>query len=47
MHQMAEVRQNYQQKIDAAVSPDKPRLESEGSAALEKVAIDNGLSIDE
>jgi hypothetical protein len=47
MQQMAEVRQDYQQKIDAAAPADKPRLESEGNAALEKVATDNGLSIDE
>jgi hypothetical protein len=47
MQQMAEVRQNYQQKIDDAAPADKPRLESEGTAALEKVATDNGLSIDE
>jgi hypothetical protein len=47
IQQMADVRQDYQQKIDAAADADKPRLESEGTAALKKVVTDHGLSIDE
>jgi hypothetical protein len=47
MQQMADVRQDYQQKIDAAAPGDKARLESEGTAALKKVVTDHGLSVDE
>ena len=47
IQQMAKVRQDYQQKIDAASDADRPRLESEGTAALKKVVTDHGLSIDE
>jgi predicted ATPase with chaperone activity len=47
IQQMADVRQDYQQKIDAASDADKPRLESEGTAALKKVVTDHGLSVDE
>jgi hypothetical protein len=47
MQQMTDVQQDYQQKIDAAAPADKPLLKSESTAAQEKVATDNGLSIDD
>jgi predicted TIM-barrel fold metal-dependent hydrolase len=47
IQQVAKVRQDYQQKIAAAADADKPRLKSEGTAALEKAVTDHGLSIDE
>jgi len=47
IQQMSDVRNEYQQKIDAAAPSDKSRLESEGTAALKKVVSDNGLSVDE
>ncbi|HWI29720.1 MAG TPA: DUF4168 domain-containing protein [Stellaceae bacterium] len=47
MQQVTTVRRTYQQKIDAASPSDKPRVASEGNAALKKAVTDHGLSIDE
>ena len=47
MQQVAHVRQDYRQKIQAAAPKDQERLASEGNAALEKAVTDHGLSLDE
>lgn len=47
LQKVTTIRQNYQQKIEAASPADKPRLASEGNDALKKAVTDQGLSVDE
>jgi predicted ATPase with chaperone activity len=47
MKQVTDLQRDYRQKIDAAAPADKPRLASEGNAALKKAVNDHGLSVDE
>ena len=45
--QVANIRQNYEDKIAAAPEPEKSRLTVEANDALEKAVTDQGLSVDE
>ena len=47
MKQVTDLQRDYRQKIDAAAPADKPKLASEGNAALKKAVNDHGLSVDE
>jgi hypothetical protein len=47
IRQVNDVQLNYQQKLDAAAPADKPRVASEGNAAVTKAVTDHGLSVDE
>jgi hypothetical protein len=45
--QVVTVKEDYQQRIEAAAPTDRERLADEGKAALEKAVTDQGLSLTE
>ena len=47
IQQVNDVQRDYQQKLDSAAPADRPRVASEGNAALTKAVTDHGLSVEE
>jgi Domain of unknown function (DUF4168) len=47
IQQVNDVQRDYQQKLDSAAPADRPRVASEGNAALTKAVTDQGLSVEE
>ena len=47
IQQVNDVQRDYQQKLSSAAPADRPRVASEGNAALTKAVTDHGLSVEE
>jgi hypothetical protein len=47
IQQVNDVQRDYQQKLDSTAPADRPRVASEGNAALTKAVTDHGLSVEE
>lgn len=47
IQQVNDVQRDYQQKLNSAAPADRPRVASEGNAALTKAVTDHGLSVKE
>jgi Domain of unknown function (DUF4168) len=47
LKQVASVKENYQQRIEAAAPSDRERIADEGNNALAKIVTDQGLSVEE
>ncbi|WP_315838920.1 DUF4168 domain-containing protein [Bradyrhizobium prioriisuperbiae] len=47
VEQVANVKKDYQQRIEAAPTPDKQRIADEANTVLAKTVTDHGLTVEE